>query len=88
MTRLSNREKSAIIAAYRSGETSAEIGRRYGVNAGWVRKLAARAGVRVQAARKAVRKVKQPRSPKRRFVVLLQQVGSGRQSTAGYLKLM
>lgn len=89
MSRLSKREKDEIIAAYRAGETSTAIGRRYGVNSGWVRKLAARAGVVVKPPRETSRKVRNVREPRPRPVIITpQHIGSGRHSSAGYLKLI
>lgn len=88
MTPLGKKEKDAILAAYRSGESSTAIAGQYGVHPAWVRKFAARSGV-----------VKQPtvgpRIPPRPKKQLLLQTntppmltGSGRPSCSGYLKLM
>ena len=89
MARLCQREKDEIIAAYRAGGNSADIGRKYGVNPGYVRKLAARNGV---APRQVVGpKPRQPR-PKRMVkpkpAMDPHAIGSGRRNAYGYLRLM
>lgn len=91
MSRLSQREKDEIIAAYRAGGNSADIGRKYGVNPGYVRKLAARNGV---APRQIVGPKPRPPRPKPKRMVKPTQatdphaIGSGRRQSSGYTKLM
>lgn len=91
MARLCQREKDEIIAAYRAGGNSADIGRKYGVNPGYVRKLAARNGV---APRQIVGpKPRLPRPKPKRMAKPTQAtdphaIGSGRRQSSGYTKLM
>lgn len=89
MRRLSQRDRDEIVEAYRAGETSTAIGRRYGVNSGWVRKLAARAGVVVKPHRETSRTIRKVRETRPRpFIITPKHIGSGRHSSAGYLKLI
>lgn len=87
MSRLSKQERDEIVRAYRAGETSTEIGKRYAIHPAYVRKIASRYGV----VKMRVVRFEPPPEPirfKRPAITLPKQVGSGRQSTAGYLKLM
>lgn len=97
MSRLSKRERDEIVQAYRSGEGSTAIGRRYGTTAQHVAMIVKRASVpsrdkrRVKPEPKRIRIALPPPEPirfKRPVFVSPKQVGSGRQSAAGYLKLM
>lgn len=91
MARLTKSERNEIIAAYRAGGNSADIGRKYGVNPGYVRKLAARNGV---APRQIVAPKPRPPGPKPKRMVKPTQatdphaIGSGRRQSSGYTKLM
>lgn len=101
--RLSHGQRHEIMKAYLSGGSPTEIGRQYGVSAQYVITTARRwqrAIPRVKKepmkkrALKAAMPVRRldvdepPRQAAKALIVLPQQVGSGRQSTAGYLKLM
>ena len=91
MARLTRSERNEIIAAYRAGGNSADIGRKYGVNPGYVRKLAARNGV---APRQIVGPKPRPPRPKPKRIAKPTQatdphaIGSGRRNAYGYLRLM
>lgn len=91
MARLTKSERNEIIAAYRAGGNSADIGRKYGVNPGYVRKLAARNGV---APRQIVGPKPRPPRPKPKRIAKPTQatdphaIGSGRRQSSGYTKLM
>ena len=91
MARLTRSERNEIIAAYRAGGNSADIGRKYGVNPGYVRKLAARNGV---APRQIVGPKPRPPRPKPKRMAKPTQatdphaIGSGRRQSSGYTKLM
>ena len=91
MARLTRSERNEIVAAYRAGGNSADIGRKYGVNPGYVRKLAARNGV---APRQIVGPKQRPPRPKPKRIAKPTQatdphaIGSGRRNAYGYLRLM
>jgi len=91
MARLTRSERNEIVAAYRAGGNSADIGRKYGVNPGYVRKLAARNGV---APRQIVGPKPRPPRPKPKRMAKPTQatdphaIGSGRRHVSGYTKLM
>lgn len=91
MSRLSQRERDEIIAAYRDGGSPTAIGRRYGISKAYViylaRGLARRRLIDIPSLDTEWPEVEQAQ-PRRPAIIVPRQVGSGRQSTAGYLKLM
>ena len=88
MSRLSQREKDEIVAAYNAGESPTAIGRKYGISKAYVIKL----------ARYPYRKKERPPKPKKMMRMPVKKdrgkaadphaTGSGRRNASGYLRLM
>ena len=96
MSRRSQRERDEIVEAYRSGEGSTAIGRRYGTTPQHVAMIVRRAGEaskrksKPKAPEPARVRIALPKPPKPMppAIVTPKHVGSGRHTIAGYLKLI
>ena len=88
MSRLSQREKDEIVAAYNAGESPTAIARRYGISKAYV----------IGMARHPYQKKERPPKPKKMMRIPVTKgkikaadphaIGSGRRNASGYLRLM